>query len=85
MMRAITPGAVLVGLLVSSPSLWRAIHDPAVSLDAALLRFLVGVVGAAVALALVRGLVEGYARGGGRPQRRGTDRLTDRVADRAGD
>jgi hypothetical protein len=62
MMRAVTPGAVLIGLLVSSPTLYAAITDPQASVDTALLRFLLGVAGAAVGLSLLRGLVNGYVR-----------------------
>jgi hypothetical protein len=72
MMRAITPGAVLLGLLVSSPSVYAALTDPAASVNTALLRFVLGVLGASVGLSLLRGLMSGYARSAG-PQRRATD------------
>jgi hypothetical protein len=80
-MRAVTPGAVLIGLLVSSPSLYAAITDPHASVDTALLRFLLGVAGAAVGLSLLRGLINGYLRSAAAgPHRRAADR--SRGADR---
>lgn len=72
MMRAITPGAVLLGLLVSSPSVYAALTDPEASVNTALLRFVLGVLGASIGLSLLRGLMAGYARSAG-PQRRATD------------
>jgi len=75
MIRAITPGAVLIGLLLSSPALWGALTDPAASVDAALTRFLLGVVGAAFGLSLLRTLVNGYVRSSPPPgmRRRASD------------
>ncbi len=81
MMRAVTPGAVLIGLLISSPALYAAITDPRASADTALLRFLLGVAGAAFGLSLLRGLVNGYIRSTmAAPHRRSADRSrgTDR-------
>ena len=72
MMRAITPGAVFIGLLLSSPALYAALTDPQASVDTALTRFLLGVAGAAVGLSLLRTLVAGYARSAA-PQRRASD------------
>lgn len=74
-MSAITPGAVLIGLLVSSPALWAAVTNPQASVDAALLRFLLGVLGAALGLSLLRTLVGGYVRSATVHQRR---RASDR-------
>jgi hypothetical protein len=62
MMRAITPGAVLVGLVLSSPALYTALTDPEASVDRALLRFLLAVLGAGIGLSMLRSLVAGYTR-----------------------
>lgn len=72
MFRAITPGAVFFGLIISSPALHSALTDPQASVDTALLRFLIGVAAAAVGLALLRTLIAGYARSA-LPQRRSSD------------
>jgi hypothetical protein len=72
MIRAITPGAVFFGLLVSSPALYDALTDPQASVNTALVRFLLGVAAAAVGLSMLRTLVAGYARSS-MPHRRASD------------
>jgi hypothetical protein len=73
MIRAITPGALLLGLLVSSPAVYAALTDSQASVNSALLRFLLGVLGAGIGLSLLRTLVAGYARSS-MPHRRSADR-----------
>ena len=61
MTRIVSPTAVLLGLLISSPSLWAALNGTA-SAEGAVLRFVVGSVLAGVALSALGGLVTSYAR-----------------------
>jgi hypothetical protein len=72
-MRSITPGSLLIALVLSAPALWQAWSDPSVDISGALMRFLLAVLLASVGLNMLRTVVKSYQRGVGRPKRRVTD------------
>jgi len=75
-MKSITPGSVLMGLIISSPGLWQAWADPTVDITGAIIKFLVAVIFASVSISLLQGVIDSYRRGAGRTRRRSTgDRM----------
>lgn len=66
-------GSVLVcALLFSAPTLWTALVDQTVSVDAALVRFLIAIPVAAILLGLVRSAMRKQPARRGSPQSRQT-------------
>jgi len=75
-MKAITPGSLLIGLILSAPGLWRAWSDPTVDVSGALVRFLLAVLFASVSISMLQSVIDSYRRGVGRARRRNqADRL----------
>ncbi len=69
-MRHITPGAVLLGLLMSGPALVNAFQSPTGDLVDAMVAFLLAVLVAAAGLAALEALTDAYRHGAGRVERR---------------
>jgi hypothetical protein len=55
-----TPGSLLLGLLLSAPSLMSAWSDPGADVAGALGRFLLAVVVAGAGLSFLRGMIASY-------------------------
>lgn len=65
-MSIVNPLSLLIGLLVSAPSIWAAFEGPA-DLTPVLLRFVLATILAGLGVSGLGMLVRHYARGAGRP------------------
>ncbi|RZS91582.1 hypothetical protein EV189_0827 [Motilibacter rhizosphaerae] len=65
-MRVLRPGALLGSFVICSPTTYQAFVAGTVSVDAAILRFLIFIVPCGVAISLFDGLLDAYTSGVGR-------------------
>jgi len=83
-MRVLRPGALIGAFLITSPSLWSAAIGGGVTLDAAIIRFLIAVLPCGVALAILDAVLDAYVAGVGRAAAaKENDKLARRRADRS--
>ena len=65
-MNPFSPSSLMLGLVVTSPSLWQVMENPNTDITVVLLHFVVATVVAGIGLGVLRSVISAYLEGSGR-------------------